>query len=115
MRIDYARILQTKNFFAEIQRGCLTKVRQPFLAEDEGFDNIFACKSRQKSKKPPVFELVAAICHRHIAFNRFESHPIIKTRHPDGYLVFMAEDEGFQLIHERLRQPVAGSARPRRI
>ncbi len=25
----------------------------------------------------------------------FESHPKIKTRYPDGYLVFMAEDEGF--------------------
>lgn len=24
-------------------------------ASDEGFDNIFACKSRQKSRKPPVF------------------------------------------------------------
>ena len=26
----------------------------------------------------------------------FESHPKTKTRYPDGYLVFMAEDEGFE-------------------
>jgi len=25
----------------------------------------------------------------------FEFHPKIKTRYPNGYLVFMAEDEGF--------------------
>ena len=26
----------------------------------------------------------------------FKAHPKIKTRYPDGYLVFMAEDEGFE-------------------
>ena len=44
---------------------------------DEGFDYIFASLGRQKSKKPPVFELVAAICHRHIAF-RWVRIPTLK-------------------------------------
>ena len=32
----------------------------------------------------------------HLHLNGFESQPKIKTRYPDGYLVFMAEDEGFE-------------------
>ena len=32
----------------------------------------------------------------HLHLNWFESHTKIKTRYPDGYLVFMAEDEGFE-------------------
>ena len=32
----------------------------------------------------------------HLHLNGFESHTKIKTRYPDGYLVFMAEDEGFE-------------------
>ena len=66
------------------------------MAEDEGFDNIFACKSRQKSKKPPVFELVAAICHWHIAFDWFESPPSKKHSTTDVVECFLAEDEGFE-------------------
>ena len=42
--------------------------RVNLMAEDEGFDNIFACFCRQKSKKQPVFELVAADVHRTSAF-----------------------------------------------
>ena len=32
----------------------------------------------------------------HLHLNGFELRPKIKTRYPDGYLVFMAEDEGFE-------------------
>ena len=44
----------------------------------------------KKSKKPPVFELVAA--------DGFESPTSAnkKCRYPNGYLHFLAEDEGFE-------------------
>ena len=50
-----------------------------------------------KLRWPPVFELVAAICHRHIAPKsvRIPSDDK-KSRYPNGYLLFLAEDEGFE-------------------
>jgi len=48
---------------------------------DEGFDNIFACFCRQKSKKQPVFELVAADVHRTSAF-KWVRIPISANKKP---------------------------------
>ena len=52
-----------------------------------------------KLRRPPVFELVAAICHRHIAFKSVRIPPESDAKkRPTAYAVrrFLAEDEGFE-------------------
>ena len=51
----------------------------------------------------------------HLYSNRFESQPCKKSPTAKAVRDFLAEDEGFDLIKERLGQALAGGARPRRI
>ena len=58
------------------------------MAEDEGFDEI---------KVLPPFSRRQATVHRTVAFKSVRiPHHYKKSRYPDGYLDYLAEDEGFE-------------------
>ena len=67
------------------------------MAEDEGFDLHFLPYGKEIKVWIPSSR-TPAICHRHIAFDWFESPTTANKKAPTTKVVgaFLAEDEGFE-------------------